>query len=477
MKTEEKTLLTLSAPCLRALCAPEGPNGVTIPRKSAHRSSGRASIPFIHSHIMQMFSDRVHGTTVSFSELKKKIRAALSTRSNFGPAFRMERIGENQGFLSITVRIYFDWVGDDAQLLPDTLVLKIPSTAAMIRNIQAGSEEVIREQHARLAMILDVGHVSEVSFYAMASREGLFTTLKIPPCIRAQHFRRKGSESGYLLLGDVRHSIIRPLWAGLREAQVKAILEQLAKLHAFSLTNEMWRNGAGKIFRSTFLEVQKAYPEITRARIGKAIAQLNRDFGVWFMRANGRNLLSALAEVVDDQLLNFNGDLVHANSGMPPVLVHGDLWTNNVMWDLTEHGVDSDNLVAIIDWQNVHAGNVAEDLVRLLGSSCSPRLRRGGLHRFVSHYLSCLSLELRRKGHFSLPFTHQQIVNAYERMFGQGLLIMLPSLNACADEGNGLLGGGPEENRLERQALVLERTRALIEDFLAFRAKHLLTFP
>ncbi|CAJ0569641.1 unnamed protein product, partial [Mesorhabditis spiculigera] len=221
--------------------------------------------------------------------------------------------------------------------------------------------------------------------------------------------------------------------------------------------------------QSTFLEVQKAYPTITRERIGRAICQLRRDFGKWFATRHGGNLLDQLAGVVDDQLSNSDGDAVHLGSGMPSVLVHGDLWTNNLLWALNGQRGDTDQLLAIIDWQNVHAGNVAEDFVRLLGSSCSPRLRRGGLHRFVSHYLSCLSLEMRRKGHFALPYTHQQIVAAYEKMFGQGLLIMLPSLNACADEGNGLLG---EENRQERQAVVLERTRALIDDFFAFRAKN-----
>ncbi|CAJ0572131.1 unnamed protein product, partial [Mesorhabditis spiculigera] len=172
--------------------------------------------------------------------------------------------------------------------------------------------------------------------------------------------------------------------------------------------------------QSTFLEVQKAYPTITRERIGRAICQLRRDFGKWFTTRHGGNLLDQLAGVVDDQLSNSDGDAVHLGSGMPSVLVHGDLWTNNLLWALNGQRGDTDQLLAIIDWQNVHAGNVAEDFVRLLGSSCSPRLRRGGLHRFVSHYLSCLSLEMRRKGHFALPYTHQQIVAAYEKMFGQG---------------------------------------------------------
>lgn len=63
--------------------------------------------------------------------------------------------------------------------------------------------------------------------------------------------------------------------------------------------------------------------------------------------------------------------------------------------------------------------------------------------RFHSH-INRLSLPMRGcLARFDSLFLNSVYSNGV-----QGLLIMLPSLNACADEGNGLLG---EENQAERQ--------------------------
>lgn len=48
---------------------------------------------------------------------------------------------------------------------------------------------------------------------------------------------------------------------------------------------------------------------------------------------------------------------------MPPVLVHQDLWPGNILWEIgnsenqTESTESDDRMLAIVDWQNCHAGN------------------------------------------------------------------------------------------------------------------------
>jgi thiamine kinase-like enzyme len=43
-------------------------------------------------------------------------------------------------------------------------------------------------------------------------------------------------------------------------------------------------------------------------------------------------------------------------NGVPLVMVHGDLWTNNILWKMTEDGRELDEPAAFIDWQLTFAG-------------------------------------------------------------------------------------------------------------------------
>lgn len=101
--------------------------------------------------------------------------------------------------------------------------------------------------------------------------------------------------------------------------------------------------------------------------------------------------------------------------GLPPVLVHGDLWTSNIMFKKTDDATPKagDQLLSIIDWQGGHSGNLAEDFTRILILSCSTELRRTHKMDILQHYYSNLSQLMPGN---KVPFTFQDVIRAYDRM-------------------------------------------------------------
>lgn len=102
--------------------------------------------------------------------------------------------------------------------------------------------------------------------------------------------------------------------------------------------------------------------------------------------------------------------------GLPTLLVHGDLWTSNIMFKLDSEGKATDEVVAILDWQITHEGNLLIDFVRLLMHSCDGDVRREIELYLPEFYIDCLNSELKGTG-MKAPFTAEQFKKAYDVLF------------------------------------------------------------
>ena len=76
---------------------------------------------------------------------------------------------------------------------------------------------------------------------------------------------------------------------------------------------------------------------------------------------------------------------------LPSVLVHGDLWLNNVLMASDEHGKPGSKVHAFIDWQAVHPGSPAEDLARLMSSSVQASVLRAHTDEILHAYHDALA--------------------------------------------------------------------------------------
>ncbi len=73
-------------------------------------------------------------------------------------------------------------------------------------------------------------------------------------------------------------------------------------------------------------------------------------------------------------------------------MVHGDMWTHNILWNKTADGKLSNSLRSIIDWQLVHQGccKLCVETVECVAA--------GGSHEDLCHLLMvCVDGDIRRK--------------------------------------------------------------------------------
>ncbi|KAK0421398.1 hypothetical protein QR680_015213 [Steinernema hermaphroditum] len=120
---------------------------------------------------------------------------------------------------------------------------------------------------------------------------------------------------------------------------------------------------------------------------------------------------------------------VYKDFGLPTVLTHGDMWTNNILWRK-----DSDEVAAFIDFQICHAGSPALDIARVLVLCSDGDVRREHEVDILKQYYRTLKRLLEIDGK-SIEFTFQQLEGAYRvHLINQTihLLFMVPFF-CCGD--------------------------------------------
>ncbi|KAK0418951.1 hypothetical protein QR680_013868 [Steinernema hermaphroditum] len=122
-----------------------------------------------------------------------------------------------------------------------------------------------------------------------------------------------------------------------------------------------------------------------------------------------------LSEHVKNDFMTFSQYKLHKTLDISPVLVHGDLWTHNVMWKM-ENGFPSDKLERVYDFQGAHAGNPAWDLTRLLVLCTDGDVRiRYWEDVFAEYYRTLEDILKERK--VEVPFTLKRVKRCYEYIF------------------------------------------------------------
>ncbi|KAH7680125.1 Juvenile hormone-inducible protein, partial [Aphelenchoides avenae] len=124
---------------------------------------------------------------------------------------------------------------------------------------------------------------------------------------------------------------------GLTKGQVESALRSIAKFHAFSLT-------LPKDDISSFALEYPRHIEDHRLHIVERVLNLPTTYFAEHKQALRRFVHANEKMPVD----------THKLFGTPPILVHGDFWTNNLFFKRDEEGNVGDELHCILDWQCMH---------------------------------------------------------------------------------------------------------------------------
>ncbi|CAI5450047.1 unnamed protein product [Caenorhabditis angaria] len=234
---------------------------------------------------------------------------------------------------------------------------------------------------------------------------------------------------------------------GLNEAQVLALMEALAGLHWITLRDlERESDFADFPEQSIFTDrLQVAmYDEavlleqICPEKFGNSrIQNLAWSFDYDYKTAQIQKLVQKLGR---------------------KILVHGDLNVSNILW----RNAAPNEIAAIIDYQFVHVGSIAADIVRVLTLGVSRAHRKEHTDRYLKYYWQKLD-ELTKSDKMSNVLSFNELKEQYWEtfaissnftLFGIGLYHKMYS--------DGSLGKA--EKRAENLRELLDRAEGIVED-------------
>ncbi|CAD5220488.1 unnamed protein product [Bursaphelenchus okinawaensis] len=225
-------------------------------------------------------------------------------------------------------------------------------------------------------------HNHEVLFYTLIAPQ--YPHLHFPQMFGYEDSDMSTRRHGRILLESLNDRAVMPdVVNGLSIDQCCHVVEEIAKFHAYSRcmnnSEEVMRQLRGN--HRLQLHDDELY-------IWKRLVNLGEAYFIKHERAYKNLLDSAYAQPYEP----------HTNFGIRPVISHGDLWANNILFEKDEHGHISNKVYAFIDWQAVHIGTGINDLVRFILISTSANVQRMCTDRFLRLYYERLYIEYRRQG-------------------------------------------------------------------------------
>lgn len=399
--------------------------------------------------------DGLFNTHVVLEDVQEAIGEQMNTEARLGENTKYTVVGDGNGFMSRVILVEPDWtVADDH--LPTKFVLKITSCMhvhGLVEKMKSSNPAAVSAEHEAAMWSMfeteaQMLHNREVNLYKMTEKWNKNDILLSPKIYFSKKFDADNKTKGFLGMEFVSDVTIRHLYANAKPHELHPVLRSLATLQAESLnmTDEEKQSIDGYDFKQLMGSMMN---EDGMKNIYDQTRDINRE-----RLTEGTDKIEAFGlEIVDFELAcNLNKYIGIERD----VLVHGDLWAANILWK-QEDGKYS--VSKVIDYQLIHMGNPAEDLVRLFLSTLSGSDRQNHWERLVDQFYEYF---LEALGDQDAPYTIEQLKESFRHYFVTGGLIMLPMYGPIAQMKLSL--SSDNENVEEYREILTEKAEHLLED-------------
>jgi aminoglycoside phosphotransferase (APT) family kinase protein len=313
---------------------------------------------------------------------------------------RVEQIAQDTGFSSLLYRLHL--TGDPG--VPSTVIVKLPA-----------------QSEARWAMDLLGGYRRELAFYRYIAGSAPIAT----PQVYAAGMIEDSADF-VLVLEDLRHWDNADHLAGLSMHRARLCIEQLAGMHAWSVTAA----------DAKALEVFPSLDTPTARQILLPAFEL----GWRVYREKSTVAIPAAVAGYAERFVEFAPKALAALT-VRPMLLHGDIRADNMFFD--------GDLLKIVDFQFASRGVGVADVGYLISQGLPTEVRRGHDEELVREYLAHLAERGITDYSFDEAWQHYRFAVAY--------LMLLPVITLVGWDGM------PERSRALCLKLT-ERAVATIDD-------------
>uniref|UniRef100_A0A914CJB4 CHK kinase-like domain-containing protein n=1 Tax=Acrobeloides nanus TaxID=290746 RepID=A0A914CJB4_9BILA len=326
------------------------------------------------------------------------------------------------------------------------VIAKLPSDFHMKQRLEnlfnegkLTKEQLETENRKNFEMISSI-HNRELEFYRISNEN--FKDLHCPQFIHGEEMTEE--QEGIILMEDFTDRCAKDIssFNGLSKNQVLPIVEDLARLQCQSLNIPN--------LKQRFPPINSLIQAVTRFSLMSANVLADRNLP-WFTL----DIAKEIFEIVQPDSMLELYSAQQEEFGMPSVLVHADLWPGNMLWEKNE-GDEEAKMMAIIDWQNYHAGSFTTDLAVLLGVSMDGETRRKEEKTILEFFFEKLNEYKKLVHEAEINLTHDQVENSYRKSLRYAVLPMMMTVvtNPKDDEPQ----NGETEGKLTK------RLKFLLED-------------